>query len=277
MTVRLLPASAPDLNMFSLAKKTAIVTGGASGIGLAIAQRLLAAGALVLIADRRADGAAVAKSAQAEFFQADVAQEEQVAAMFQVAQNCFGQVDILVNNAGIQPLGVGFTGLSEALLQRTFAVNVNGVAFGLKHAAQQLAEGGRVINIASFVGLLATPGGTAYSASKAAVIHLTRLGAIELAPRRITVNAVSPGTIRTPAVTGIANNPEIPFIEQRAPLGRLGEPAEVAAVCHFLASSEAAYITGQNIVIDGGLTAGWTEYDLVPPANIQNGRWVDDL
>ena len=277
MTVPLLPASAPDSTMFSLAQKTAIVTGGASGIGLAIARRLLAAGALVLIADRRADGEAVARAAHAEFFQADVAQEEQVAAMFNAARKNFGHIDILVNNAGIQPLGVSFSNLTDVLLQRTFAVNVNGVAFGIKYGAQQLADGGRIINLASFVGLLATPGGTAYSASKAAVIHLTRLGAIELAPRRITVNAVSPGTIRTPAVTGIANNPEIPFIEQRAPLGRLGEPEEVAAVCHFLASSEAAYITGQNIVIDGGLTAGWMEYDLVPPANIQNGRWVDDL
>ena len=134
-----------------------------------------------------------------------------------------------------------------------------------------------MINIASFVGLLATPGGAAYSTSKAAVIHLTKLAAIELAPRRITVNAVSPGTIRTPAVTEIPNNPEISFIENRAPLKRLGEPHEVAALCQFLASDEAAYITGQNIALDGGLTTGWTEYALVPPPNVQNGRWVDDV
>ena len=112
--------------------------------------------------------------------------------------------------------------------------------------------------------------------SKAAVIQLTRLGAIELAPRRITVNAVSPGTIRTPAVTDIPDNPEIAFIERRAPLGRLGEPEEVAALYHFLASDDAAYITGQNIAIDGGLTTGWTDYDLAPPANVREGRWVDD-
>jgi NAD(P)-dependent dehydrogenase (short-subunit alcohol dehydrogenase family) len=156
-------------------------------------------------------------------------------------------------------------------------VNVAGVAFGIKHAARSLAEGGRVINIASFVGMLATPGGAAYSTSKAAVIHVTKLAAIELAPRRITVNAISPGTIRTPAVTAVPDNPEISFIENRAPLKRLGEPEEVAALCHFLASDEAAYITGQNIAIDGGLTAGWTEYDLVPPANVRNGKWVDDV
>jgi NAD(P)-dependent dehydrogenase (short-subunit alcohol dehydrogenase family) len=257
--------------MFSLESKVAIITGGSSGIGRAIALRFREAGAQVLVADRRgsADGF--------DFVETDVSRERDVAAMLDSARARFGRVDILVNNAGIQPLGVGFDGLTEELLGRTFAVNVSGVAFGIKHAARVLAEGGRVINMASFVGLLGTPGAAAYGTSKAAVIHLTRLGAIELAPRRITVNAISPGTIRTPAVTGIADNPEIPFIERRTPLGRLGEPEEVAALCHFLASDAAAYITGQNVAIDGGLTAGWTEYDLVPPPNVQDGKWKDDV
>ena len=199
-----------------------------------------------------------------------------MAAAFDAAAQRFGRLDIAVNNAGIQPLGVGFDSVTGDLLARTFGVNVNGVAFGIKHAARVLADGGRVINMASFVGMIGTPGGAAYSTSKAAVIHLTRLGAIELAPRRITVNAVSPGAIRTPAITNIPDNPEIPFIERRAPLRRLGEPEEVAALAHFLASDEAAYITGQNIAIDGGLTAGWTNYDLVPPANWRDGKWIDD-
>jgi 3alpha(or 20beta)-hydroxysteroid dehydrogenase len=263
--------------MFSLMKKVAIVTGGASGIGLAIVRQFIAAGALVIVADRRADGAAIAQAARAEFCRTDVAREEQVAAMFDAAREKFGCVDVLVNNAGIQPLGIGFAALTAELLRRTFDVNVAGVAFGIKHAARSLAEGGRIINIASFVGLLATPGAAAYSTSKAAVIHLSKLGAIELASKRITVNAISPGTIRTPAVTEIPNNPEIPFIESRAPLKRLGEPHEVAMLCQFLASDEAAYITGQNIAIDGGLTVGWTEYGVVPPPNVQNGRWFDDV
>ncbi|HVW22754.1 MAG TPA: SDR family oxidoreductase [Opitutaceae bacterium] len=256
--------------MFSLAGKSAVVTGGASGIGRAIVRRFAAAGARVLVADRRAPEDDVA------YQPADVAREEDVAGALAAARERFGRVDILVNNAGIQPLGVGFEQLTGALLERTLAVNVAGVAFGIKHAGRALPAGGRVINTASFVGLLATPGAAAYAASKAAVIHLTRLGAVELAPRRITVNAVSPGTIRTPAVTAIPDNPEIPFMERRTPLGRLGEPDEVAALCHFLASDEAAYITGQNIAIDGGLTAGWTEYDLAAPANVREGRWVDD-
>jgi NAD(P)-dependent dehydrogenase (short-subunit alcohol dehydrogenase family) len=255
---------------FALTGKAAIVTGGSSGIGQAVARRFAAAGAQVLVADRRpGDG-------EFAFLATDVARESDVAAMLDEAQRRFGRVDILVNNAGIQPLGVGLADLTGPLLERTFAVNVNGVAFGLKHAGRVLGDGGRVINLASFVGMLAVPGGAAYAASKAAVIHLTRLAAIELAPRRICVNAVSPGTIRTPAVTGLPNNPEIAFIERRAPLGRLGEPDEVAALCQFLAADESAYITGQNIAIDGGLTAGWTEYAVTPPANVREGGWVDD-
>ncbi len=261
---------------FSLAGKAAIVTGGCSGIGLAIARRFCDQGARVLVADRLRDGNCVAEEIGAQFQPADVSVEAEVAAVFARAKELFGPVHILVNNAGIQPLGVSFDEITAPLLERTFAVNVNSVAFGLKYAGRQLAAGGRVVNLASFVGLIGVPRGTAYAASKAAVAHLTKLGAIELAPRRITVNAISPGTILTPAVTGIANNPEIPFIEGRTPLGRLGRPEEVATLCHFLVSDEAAYITGQNIAVDGGLTTGWTEYDVVPPANVQKGRWVDE-
>ncbi|MEP6670247.1 MAG: SDR family oxidoreductase [Chthoniobacter sp.] len=255
---------------FSLAGKAALVTGGSSGIGRAIALRFREAGAQVLIVDR------TPTADDFPFVRADVSDETEVANAFDEAVDRLGKLDIAVNNAGIQPLGVGFDSVTGDLLNRTFGVNVNGVAFGIKHAARVLTDGGRVLNTASFVGMIGTPGGAAYSTSKAAVIHLTRLGAIELAIRRITVNAISPGTIRTPAVTGIPDNPEIPFIEKRTPLGRLGEPEEVAALAQFLASDEAAYITGQNIAIDGGLTAGWTDYDLVLPANVREGKWIDE-
>jgi NAD(P)-dependent dehydrogenase (short-subunit alcohol dehydrogenase family) len=267
-----LPTSSEEQTIpFSLVGKCAIVTGGSSGIGRAITQRFRKAGARVMVADRRPN------PDDLEFIEADVSQEKDIASTFDAARKRFGRVDILVNNAGIQPLGIGFEGLTAELLSRTFAVNVNGVAFGIKHASRWLSEGGRVINMASFVGMLGAPGAAAYATSKAAVIHLTRLGAIELASRQITVNAVSPGTIRTPAVTAIPDNPEIPFMERRTPLGRLGEPGEVAALCHFLASEEAGYITGQNIAIDGGITAGWTDYEVIPPPNVSEGIWKDDV
>lgn len=255
---------------FLLTGKCAVVTGGSSGIGHAIARRFAQAGARVLIADLRPAGE------DFPFRRCDVSREMDVAGAFDFALTAFGRIDIVVNNAGIQPLGVPLDDLSGPLLDRTFAVNVNGVAFGLKHAGRLLQRGGRVVNLGSFVGTLGTPRSTAYAASKAAVIHLTRLGALELAPRGITVNAISPGTILTPAVTGVPDNPEIAFMESRTPLRRLGRPDEVAAACQFLASDAAAYITGHNLAVDGGLTAGWTDYAVVPPANVRDGRWVDD-
>ena len=261
---------------FSIHGKAAVVTGGGSGIGLAIVQRFCENGARVLMVDRLGEKQSLVAGTGALFQRADVSVEAEVAGALAAAVKAFGRVDVLVNNAGIQPLGVRLDDLTGPILDRTFAVNVNGVAFGMKHAGRVMADGGRVINLASFVGMIGVPGGTAYAASKAAVIHLTKLGALELAPRRITVNAISPGTTLTPAVTGIADNPEIPFIERRTPLGRLARPEEVAALCHFLATEEAACLTGQNIALDGGLTAGWMDYDLVAPANVQQGRWVDD-
>jgi NAD(P)-dependent dehydrogenase (short-subunit alcohol dehydrogenase family) len=260
---------------FDLESKVAVVTGAASGIGRAVAERFAAAGAALTLVDR-ADATLLARELGAHNLRADVSIEAELAGALEAAARQHGRIDILINNAGIQPLGVGFAELTEALLSRTLTVNVNSVAFGTKHGARLLSDGGRIINTGSFVGLLATPAAAAYAASKAAVIHLTRLGAIELAPRRITVNCVCPGTVRTPAVTRLPSNPEIPFIEETALLGRLAEPAEVAAAFHYLAAPEAAYVTGQTLVIDGGLTAGWKRYDLVPPPNVVDGRWVDD-
>jgi NAD(P)-dependent dehydrogenase (short-subunit alcohol dehydrogenase family) len=255
--------------MFSLTGKVAVVTGGASGIGCAIVERFRAAGARVVIADRQPID-------DHDCFQLDVSEETEIAAMLHWTQDRFGGVDILVNNAGIQPLGVGFDDLTPELWDRTMDVNARSVALGIKHGGRVLRDGGRIVNMASFVGVIGVPHGTAYAVSKAAIVHLTKLGAIELASRRITVNAISPGTVRTPAVTGIADNPEIPFIEENTPLGRLIEPGEVAAAVHFLASDEAAAITGHNLFVDGGIAAGWMRYDLTLPANVREGRWHDE-
>lgn len=256
--------------MFDLTNKVAVVTGGASGIGRAIVERFVSAGAQVLLVDRNE-----AQIEGAVFHQADISSEEAVRGMIERAKMEFGRVHILINNAGIQPLGVSFDDLTPPLMQRTLEVNVHSVAFGIKHGGQLLERGGRIINTGSFVGMIGTPSGTAYSVSKAAVIHLTKLGAIELAPKGITVNCVCPGTVLTPAVTDIPDNPEIPFVSRVTPLGRLAKPDEIAAAFQFLASDDASYITGAILPVDGGITAGWNEYPLTPPANVIGGAWHD--
>ena len=258
--------------MFSLAGKIAVVTGGASGIGQAVVERFLASGASVSVLDR----SPVEFASGAEGFEVDVSDEESLAFALDEIASKHGRLDIMVNNAGIQPLGIGFADLTGELLDRTMAVNVNGVVFGTKHAARLMQQGGRIVNTGSFVGMTGVPHGAAYATSKAAVIHLTRLAAIELASRGITVNCVCPGTIRTPAVTGIPDNPEIPFAESRTPMGRLGEPEEIAAAFHFLASDDASYVTGAVLSVDGGIGAGWERYDTVPPSNFDGVRWEDD-
>lgn len=259
------------MDFFSLNDKVAVVTGGSSGIGKAIVERFEKAGAKVVAFDRNPGE----YSSSVGFKQVDVSDEESLSTALDSVVGDYGRLDILVNNAGIQPLGVGFSDLTADLMSRTFAVNVDGVAFGIKHGGRLMERGGRIVNTGSFVGLTGVPGGAAYATSKAAVVHLTRLGAIELSPRGITVNCVCPGTIRTPAVTGIPDNPEIPFAESRTPLGRLGEPEEIAAAFHFLASPDASYLTGAVVSVDGGISAGWERYDITPPSEIRDGKWID--
>jgi 3alpha(or 20beta)-hydroxysteroid dehydrogenase len=240
--------------MFSLQDKTAVVTGGASGIGEATARRLARAGAKVAIGDLR-DASATAKEIGGLAVRTDVSREDEVEQLLESALREFGRLDIVVNNAGVGAEGF-LASLSEQNLDHTLAVNLKGTVWGIKHAAPRIADGGSIMSTASVAGLTGTPSYGAYVASKAAIIGVTKTAALELAPRRVRVNCVCPGTIDTPMMADDAPSVEYRLAGVLHPIGRMGTAEEVAALFHFLASDESAFITGQAIAIDGGMSAG---------------------
>ncbi|MFW6336670.1 MAG: SDR family NAD(P)-dependent oxidoreductase [Phycisphaeraceae bacterium] len=257
--------------MFDLTHKTAVVTGGASGIGAAIAQRLRAAGAAVAVFDV---SDSESRLGGVSYHAVDVSDADAFAAALDTVLATTGRLDVLVNNAAIQPLGPTLAQTTPELLEQTLRVNLHGTLHGLRLAAERMPEGGRIINLGSFIALRAAPKASAYGLSKSAILYATRVAAIELAPRRITVNCICPGTVNTPAVTAIRDNPEPAWVKRVTPMGRMAEPSEVAAAVHFLASEEAGFITGQALAVDGGATAGWSDHDVIPPPQLQNGQWV---
>ena len=238
--------------------KVAIVTGAASGIGRATAETFAAEGACVVASD-------VAPMAEGgtEWLTVrhDVADESHWVAVFAAAQARFGMVDILVNNAGISaavPVPVSEVTLDD--WRRVLSVNLDGTFLGMKHAMGAMAErGGAIVNVASVHGFVAAPNTAAYSASKGGVTMLTKVGAIEGArlPFPIRVNSVHPGYVETALVAArFAQRPDRRHqVEQATPLGRLATPKEVAAAILYLASDEAAYVTGSALTVDGGYTA----------------------
>lgn len=239
---------------FSLEGKVAVVTGAASGIGKCTADRFLKAGAKVVSADIRG-GDENDRSDVSAFVKVDVSREEQVGKLMETAVSFFGRLDIVVNNAGIG-MGGDIRDLTEEAFDRIMAVNAKGVLFGIKHGAAHMADAGAIINTSSMAGLMGFPSYAAYGASKAAIISLTKNAAIELAPRRIRVNAVCPSTIDTPINAGEMAQVELALASQIHPLGRIGKPEEVAALYHYLASDESAFITGAVIAFDAGASAG---------------------
>lgn len=244
--------------MFDLSGKHAFITGGASGIGFAIAQRLLLAGARITICDLREPADPLSETT---FAQADVSDPESLkSALSQAYQDT--PIHILVNNAGINgDDGISIEASDPELTRRLFEVNPMGVYHGLKFGPRYMHDGGSIINTASLGATLVFPGSGPYSASKASVLSLTQMSAVELAPRLIRVNAVAPSFIRTPMAAD-----DMPLFEQigkhATTIGRVAEPAEVAAVYHFLASDDAAYINGQILNVDGGMSLGFTHSQL---------------
>jgi NAD(P)-dependent dehydrogenase (short-subunit alcohol dehydrogenase family) len=240
--------------MFSLDDKVAVVTGGGSGIGAAIAQRLLRAGAHVLVADIT-DVADLVRGWGCDFRRTDVADEAQVAAMLDQAIAAHGRLDILVNNAAIANVHP----IAEADLGRAtryFQVNALSVLAGIREGARRMEAGGSIVNIASLSGIRATPGWGEYAMSKAAVIAATQTAAVEFGPRGIRVNSVCPGGVHTPLAVAVNGDALDKVMKVLAPLGRIGQPEDIAAMVHFLASDDAAYVTGQAYLVDGGWGLG---------------------
>ena len=246
-----------------LREKVAIVTGAGSGIGAASALRFADEGARVLVADIRGHKAEqtaadiIDRGGFASPFTANVADADSVAAMVAACIDEFGRLDVLFNNAGTLRPGTAVE-LPLADWDLVMAVNVRSVFLGAKYAVphMQAQGGGAIINTASISGLHGDGGAVVYAASKAAVINLTRALSTDHAPAGIRVNAICPGTIQTPPVQRMMADPDALERNLRAhTLGRLGQPEEIANVAVWLASDESSFVTGEAIVVDGGLRA----------------------
>ena len=244
--------------MNALEGKAAVVTGSARGIGAAIAQRLAADGAAVVVnyskSAKEAESVAdrIRKAGgRATVLKADVSDAAQTKSLVDRTIKELGQIDILVNNAAaisLEPVAA----VDHQVMRAQFATNVFGPLALLQAALPHLPSGGRVINITSLVQLFPIAGASAYAGAKGAIDAMTRVWATELGPRGVTVNAVAPGPVETDAFKANVNDEAKKMFIARTPLGRLGTPADVANVVAFLASPDAAFVTGHVLFTSGG-------------------------
>ena len=245
--------------MKKLEGKTAVITGGSSGIGLAAAQRFVAEGAYVYITGRRQselDTAVRQIGRNVTAVQGDVSNLADLDRLYATVQQQHGRIDVVFANAGgveLAPLGE----ISEAHFDKTFNSNVKGLLFTVQKALPLLQDGGSIILNASSAGIKALPGGSVYSATKAAVRSFARGWTLDLKARKIRVNAISPGPINTPGANSVGNSEEEREQNQArftavVPMGRRGEPDEVAKAAVFLASDDSSFITGIELFVDGG-------------------------
>jgi NAD(P)-dependent dehydrogenase (short-subunit alcohol dehydrogenase family) len=241
--------------------KAALITGAASGIGRAIAIRFAESGADVVVADVQREPREGGKPtdellADAVFVETDVSEVADLRAAVETAVESFGGLDVMVNNAGIFPGSQPIETVTEEDYDRLIDINLKGVYFGSKVAAEAMrerGEGGSIINLSSIAGLVGYDEAAAYCASKGGVTNLTRELAVELGDDGIRVNAINPGVIETAMTTDDA--PIVGTIDEQIPLHRDGQPEDVAGAALFLASDDSAYVTGHNLVVDGGYTA----------------------
>jgi len=242
-----------------LKNKVAIVTGSASGIGKAIAEKFISEGASVVFSDINEDDSLISKfGPKALFVKCDVSKSEEMENLIDKAVEHFGKLDIMVNNAGIGGLG-GIIDVTDDSWDKTIDINLTGTMFGMRAAAKAMkakSVKGSIINLSSILGQVGFNGAIAYCAAKGGVVQLTHAGALDLATDRIRVNAIAPGFIETNMTKDIlAQKTFNDLIVASTPLGYVGKTDDIANAALYLASDESGYVTGSVIYVDGGWTA----------------------
>ena len=244
----------PSSSPFSLQGKNALITGGASGLGLGTAERFLAEGARVIVLDIQEPPTSLL-DAGALYYEVDMKNRASVQQAFADAHEHIGNLDIICHNAGKPGKGVHLTESDEEVLDDVIALNFYGTYYVLKYGPGFMNDGGSIITTASVAGLQQNEGFFDYSATKAATISLTKTAAVELGLRGIRCNSVCPGPVKTPMLppAHVLNT----LAKHLSALGRIAEVDDLIGVYHFLASDESKYVTGQSIVVDGGRLTGF--------------------